>query len=181
MAEDEGAQIANSNGHKKKKKQPLLSAISRGNIPPHLLLYFWYCIQKSLNYKTMYELQNHTFCRFLLLMNPVCSCSVVLFISLFFVTCLPLLCQISLHCLYDSFHVFCFHHNIYVSALLLPSIIDIIFVFIYYIVMRITLTLWHRVILILCLKLSSQHYTTSTRGKILVLGNNFYLLHYGVH
>ena len=45
-----------------------------------------------------------------------------LFISLFFLTCLPLLHQKSCYFLYDSFHVFCFHYNIYVSAPLQPSI-----------------------------------------------------------
>ena len=68
-----------------------------------------------------------------------------------------------------------------VSAPLLPSMINIIFVFIYDIVMRITLTLWHRVIVILCLKSSPQHYTTSLGLRSRYLGIIVSLLYFGVH
>ena len=53
----EEAQIAKSNCHKKKKLS-LLSVISNGCFPPHLLLYFWYCTWNFtlLHYKTMLSL-----------------------------------------------------------------------------------------------------------------------------
>ena len=62
--------IYTSNSHK--KKWPLLCDHQRTNFPPHLKLYFWYSMQ---NFTLCISLLS--FFSFLLLMDHVCSCSVV--------------------------------------------------------------------------------------------------------
>ena len=68
-AEDEEALIAKSNSHK--KKWLLYLAIASRNFPPYLLLYSWYSTQNI-----TFCITKPCFC-FLLLMEPVCSCSIV--------------------------------------------------------------------------------------------------------
>ena len=93
-------------------------------------------------------------------MDPVCSCIVVSIHFIVLSHLSPITSSKLFHYPYDSFYVFCFHQYIDVSAPLLPSMMYITFQFIYDIVMRITLTPWHRV----------------PRVKVLVLGNHCVLV-----
>ena len=108
--------------------------------PVEISIHIFYCIFGIPCKASLFALQSYDFLGFLLLSVPTVQ---FLFNSSFFLICLVHFHQEWFCYLYNSFHVCCFHYIVRITAFY-----DwyIIFIFICNIVMKISLTLWHQVI-----------------------------------